>query len=138
MRMLHGETQYNLVSRFVLEIPECLIEQKQPKNRIQKQEKYDVRPKAILRPKATAKAEKPFIAQGIGDLNRIAGISKGLQQQEDTILDYGIGDKVFHIKYGKGIVLNLEREPKDYKVTVKFEKAGQKIMYASFAKLKRL
>ena len=35
-------------------------------------------------------------------------------------------------------VLNLVKETRDYKVTVEFDKAGQKIMYASFAKLKRI
>ena len=35
-------------------------------------------------------------------------------------------------------VLNIAREPRDYKVTVEFDQAGQKIMYASFAKVKRV
>ena len=58
--------------------------------------------------------------------------------QTSTEPDYNIGDRVSHIKYGEGTVLNLVKEPRDYKVTVDFEKAGQKIMYASFAKLKRI
>ena len=49
-----------------------------------------------------------------------------------------VGDRVRHIKYGEGTVLNIAREPRDYKVTVEFDQAGQKIMYASFAKLKRV
>ena len=53
-------------------------------------------------------------------------------------LDYTVGDRVRHIKYGEGTVLNIAREPRDYKVTVEFDQAGQKIMYASFAKLKRV
>ena len=53
-------------------------------------------------------------------------------------LSYGVGDRVQHIKYGQGEVLQIEREPRDYKVTVAFDEAGQKIMYASFAKLKRV
>ncbi len=52
--------------------------------------------------------------------------------------DYQTGDRVSHIKYGDGTVLGLVKEPRDYKVTVDFDKAGQKIMYASFAKLKRI
>jgi DNA helicase-2/ATP-dependent DNA helicase PcrA len=45
---------------------------------------------------------------------------------------------VKHIKYGEGTVLDISREPRDYKVTVDFDNAGQKIMYAAFAKLKRV
>ena len=101
-------------------------------------EVFDFRPKAVLKPKATAKADKPYIARGIDSLNRLAGISKGASVQAPRELEYGVGDRVKHIKYGDGIVLKIDREPRDYKVTVNFEKAGQKIMYASFAKLKRL
>ena len=102
------------------------------------QEPQGYRPKAIVRPRATAKADKPYIAQGIGSLNQLAGISKGVPHQAPADLAYSVGDRVLHVKYGEGSVLQIEREPRDYKVTVNFDKAGQKIMYASFAKLKRL
>lgn len=138
MRMQHGETQYNPVSRFVKEIPIKLLDNPAPSVKKIPEEAADFRPKAILRPKATLKADKPFIAQGISSLNRVAGIAKGIADVEDTILDYGIGDRVKHIKYGEGTVLKIDREPRDYKVSVDFDKAGQKIMYASFAKLKRV
>ena len=104
----------------------------------QVEEMIDFRPKAVLKPKVTAQPVKPFIAQGIGDLNRVAGIKRGADLEKDTSLDYGKGDRVRHMKYGEGTVLELTREPRDYKVTVLFDKAGQKIMYASFAKLKRV
>ncbi len=138
-RMVRGETQYNPVSRFVREIPTELMDNTVPTVKRREEEVYDFRPKAIVRPKVTAQPVKPFIAQGIGSLNRVAGITKGAAALEaDTVLDYGVGDRVRHMKYGEGEVLALEREPRDYKVTVLFDKAGQKIMYASFAKLKRV
>ena len=152
-RMLRGETQYNPVSRFVREIPTELMDNKPPvvKSRDEFMDfgagigmdfgmgmSTDFRPKAVLKPKVTAKADKPFIAQGIEGLNRIAGISKGSSMEADVNLDYGVGDRVRHMKYGEGTVLSMDREPRDYKVTVSFDTAGQKIMYASFAKLKRV
>ncbi|MBQ2802654.1 MAG: UvrD-helicase domain-containing protein [Lachnospiraceae bacterium] len=99
---------------------------------------YDFRPKAALRPKVTAKADKPYIAKGIGGLNQLAGLQKGMAYEAPADLEYTIGDRIKHIKYGEGSVLAIDREPRDYKVTVNFDKAGQKIMYASFAKLKRV
>ncbi len=156
MRMTRGETQYNPVSRFVREIPTELMDNAAPTPGSSNREKisellglpksqaagqppaYDFRPRAINRPKAVVKADKPFIAKGIGSLNQIAGISKGGPAQPAAELTYGEGDRVFHVKYGEGTVLNIAREPRDYKVKVDFDKAGQKIMYASFAKLKRL
>ena len=157
-RMIRGETQYNPVSRFVREIPQELMDNTLPKSgrsmddrellenmiglgtksSASQQNTFDFRPKAVLRPKVTAKADKPFIAKGIGSLNRLAGISKGAPVQMSAELDYGVGDRVSHIKYGEGTVMNIVKEPRDYKVTVNFDKAGQKIMYASFAKLKRM
>lgn len=137
MRMIRGETQYNAVSRFVKEIPKELLDNTVPAIRKQ-EETYDFRPKVIVGPRATAPERKPFIAQGIGALNNLAGISKGGFSQEVTVPDYEVGDRIRHVKYGEGIVTALQKEPRDYKVTVQFEQAGQKIMYASFAKLKRV
>lgn len=141
MRMVRGETQYNPISRFVKEIPLTLLDNTLPsmrQGRQKEQEEYDFRPKAIIRPKATAPARKPFIAQGIGALNNLAGISKGGTMEAPNALDYEEGDRVKHIKYGEGTVLSVKKEPRDFKVTVMFDQAGQKIMYASFAKLKRV
>jgi len=138
-RMIRGETQYNPVSRFVREIPPGLMDNTVPTVKRRDEDVFDFRPKAVLKPKITPQPVKPFIAQGIGSLNRVAGINKGAAALEaDTVLDYEKGDRVRHVKYGEGTVLNIEREPRDYKVTVNFDNAGQKIMYASFAKLKRV
>ena len=138
-RMVRGETQYNPISRFVREIPPELMDNTVPTVKRREEDLFDFRPKAVLKSKITPQPVKPFIAQGIGSLNRVAGINKGAAALEaDTVLDYGNGDRVRHVKYGEGTVLNIEREPRDYKVTVQFDNAGQKIMYASFAKLKRV
>ena len=99
---------------------------------------FDPRPKATLKPRVTAKADKPYISKGINGLNQLAGLQKGTEFKAPDALDYTVGDRVRHIKYGEGTVLNIAREPRDYKVTVAFDQAGQKIMYASFAKLKQV
>ncbi len=159
MRMTNGETKYNPLSRFVREIPEDLLDDTVPARKTSSESRemlenllglggrktgasekaaYDFRPKATLKPKVTAQADKPYIARGIGGLNQLAGVSKGAGVSLTGELSYGIGDRVSHIKYGEGTVLNLVKEPRDYKVTVDFDRAGQKIMYASFAKLKRV
>ncbi len=145
MRMVRGETQYNAPSRFVKEIPAALLDNtpsglKRTEQEAARpaQEKFDPRPKAIVRPRATAPARKPYIAQGIGALNELAGISKGSAIGAPAVPDYTEGDRISHVKYGEGTVLSMQKEPRDYKVTVLFDKAGQKVMYASFAKLKRV
>ncbi|MBR2037032.1 MAG: UvrD-helicase domain-containing protein [Lachnospiraceae bacterium] len=162
-RMLHGQTQYNMVSRFVKEIPEELLDRKLPGRRFSDEQiadaiaetirqravydyraqteaqrpVFDYRPKAVLKPKETSQAVKPFMSQTISDLNKVAGISKGMSCAKSG-LEYGVGDSVQHIKFGTGVVKTIQDEARDYKVTVEFEKFGQKVMYASFAKLKKL
>ena len=91
---------------------------------------YTGLPKAVVKPKKTATENMPYIARGLGSLQ------KGAPQGKN--IDYGVGDRVQHVKYGAGTVMNIVEEPRDYKVTVEFDGAGQKVMYAAFAKLKKL
>ena len=53
-------------------------------------------------------------------------------------LDYEAGDRVKHIKFGKGTVQDIKDGPKDYEVTVDFDNVGIKKMFASFAKLEKI
>ena len=91
------------------------------------------KPKAIVRPKRTAIENQPYISratQGVGAVTIEAAGSRNLE--------YGVGDRVRHMRYGEGTVLKIEAGPRDSQVTVVFDEAGQKIMYAGFAKLKKL
>jgi len=98
--------------------------------------------KASPKPKVTkprAVPDKPYIA-GAGATHTkgaLAGLSKGMPMKTEAP-DYKQGDRVSHVKYGVGTVTSLEQGPRDYKVTVLFDDCGQKIMYAAFAKLKKL
>ena len=53
-------------------------------------------------------------------------------------LSYEVGDRVRHMKFGEGIVLSIVEGGRDYEVTVDFDKAGTKKMFAAFAKLKKI
>ena len=88
------------------------------------------KPKATVRPKKTELENQPFITKGVSALQSGNATSEGLS--------YGVGDKVRHIKYGVGVVSSVEKGPRDYQVTVQFETVGQKVMYAAFAKLKKV
>lgn len=94
------------------------------------------KPKAVVKPKRTAAENKPFIAKGLGSLNGVDGLQKGAAGGSRP--EYGVGDRVRHIKFGDGTVTAIVEDPRDYKVTINFDGAGQKIMYAAFAKLKKI
>lgn len=127
-RMVHGETQYNAVSRFLKEIPSELMD-----NRISSFRKMKI---SVPVKKYTAPENKPYVAGGTSALKR-GGIGQGIPSMGASP-DYSIGDRVTHIKYGIGTVKNLEQGAKDYQVSVDFDTAGPKVMYATFAKLKKV
>lgn len=90
------------------------------------------RPKAVAKKKETPAANKPYIAKSLD------GLTKGAPAMAAEDLGYAEGDRVYHIKYGEGTVLNIMRDTRDFKVTVAFDAYGNKIMYAAFAKLKKI
>ncbi len=87
-----------------------------------------------MKPKKPQRTESLLSPRGIGSLNGVNGISRG--SVKSAALEYGVGDRVRHLKYGDGTVTEIVDDPRDYKVTIQFDGAGQKIMYAAFAKLK--
>lgn len=90
------------------------------------------RPKAVAKKKETPEENKPYIAKSLN------GLTKGMPSTASEGLGYVAGDRVTHIKYGDGTVLNIVQDVRDFKVTVEFDAYGNKIMYAAFAKLKKI
>ncbi len=135
-RMIRGETQYNAVSRFVREIPPEYLKGEVPVRRVRQEEIQPQGSKARNffqeNPYHTKKAdfEEKFVPKKIV-------LSKGSELTGGTP-DYQVGDRVLHIKFGEGTVTAMEQTPRDTKVTVNFDSVGQKIMYAMFAKLKKI
>lgn len=119
-RMIRGETQYNKVSRFIQEIPRELV-----------QVGSMIKPKVQELPKQTAyiQAKQAFQAKAFEP--------KQYKVTKADKLEYGVGDRVKHIKFGAGTVESIVEGGKDYEVTVNFDRAGVKKMFAVFAKLKR-
>ncbi|MBQ3797636.1 MAG: UvrD-helicase domain-containing protein [Butyrivibrio sp.] len=101
--------------------------------------KLKAKPKPAKSIPRAVPSDKPYIAGAAKTYTKgaMAGLSKGMPLKTGKP-DYDEGDRVSHIKYGAGTVTSLEEGPRDYKVTVEFDDCGQKIMYAAFAKLKKL
>ena len=127
-RMVRGETQYNKVSRFVKEIPSELLSaeicQKEPKE-------SSFAKRTVTKPKRTSLRDQP------SGQNMQSQIFTGAAMKK-TALDYGVGDRVSHVKFGTGTVKAVMDGGRDYEVTVDFDTAGTKKMFAGFAKLKKI
>ena len=53
-------------------------------------------------------------------------------------LDYKVGDKVSHVKFGTGEIVDAKKLGNDMKLEILFDKAGKKILMAALGKLKKL
>lgn len=125
-RMVRGETHYSSISRFVKEIPNDYLEGNtwEPKPRNYMDAPVDAAPKKSM--KGAPLAAQTYKKQSFG--TKIA----------KNDLDYTVGDRVRHMRFGEGEVVDINEGGRDYEVTVEFDTAGRKKMFASFAKLQKL
>ena len=73
-------------------------------------------------------------------LNQINSLTNNLGKKAATannvdLSKYEAGVKVFHKKFGEGIISMVEPEGEDLKVDINFEKVGHKRLMAKFANL---
>ena len=149
-RMVHGNIQYSAISRFVKELP---------------QEKLDWKEETFggifkKGPSMNANSLSGSLFGGSSSMSSGSSFSasqgsqiakktsydnvfdlkyaKAFSSPKPDSLDYKEGDRVSHIKFGKGTVLAVEDMKKDYQVTVEFDTAGVKKLFAGFAKLKKI
>ena len=120
-RMLRGQTQYNRRSRFIDEIPGQYLDTEQ---RVSEQRvvKNTERPAKY---QYGAKAGKPY---NLSDF-KVKPVGE---------LDYQVGDRVKHIKFGVGTVQEITKGGRVFEVAVEFDRVGRKKMFATFAKLKKV
>lgn len=133
-RMTRGETHYNRMSRFLQEIPKELMENGSlpfDKEMQKEREQELIRQNAYTQAKQAFR-QKPFQNYGIQKGAKAFAVSK------EKGLDYQVGDRVRHIKFGEGTVKGILEGGRDFEVTVEFDTAGVKKMFATFAKLKKI
>lgn len=132
-RMIRGEMMLCKQSRFINEIPkELLLESGQG---IRKPQSFSREAAARLAENAM-RAALPWNRPAA----RMSAIKKGAPQTaaSEEELGYTKGDRVRHIKFGEGTVTNIASGGRDFEVTVQFDTAGVKKMFASFAKLVKI
>ena len=166
-RMIRGETQYNPLSRFVKEIPKEYLKGELPRQKVYHDEMYSDVSSArnffkespyggggdgfipVKKKNVGMKSNATGFLGGSG-AGKSSDARKSLSNNVSPVvltkgsdiktgdLEYTVGDRVSHVKFGEGQVLDIVKGARDYQVTVNFDKVGQKVMYASFAKLKKI
>ena len=123
-RMLFGQTQRNVTSRFMREIGSDIIE------------KHD-----------NAAAMKNRLAEKDDTMTEVH--SSTLQQQlarnkfhaggpAKSAVEYTAGEKVQHNIFGEGTILSVKKMANDAMLEIAFEKVGTKKIMANYAKLKKI
>jgi len=137
-RMLHGQTRYNLKSRFFEELPEEALKWITPK-----QTGFGSRPGSFgSYGDANSTATNPY-GKGVRgqfgtDYSKYASAPAAAvpaQRAESTGHTLKVGQKVFHAKFGEGKVQMLEGAGPDARAQINFPRHGVKWLALSVAKL---
>lgn len=109
-RMLHGQTQFGVVSRFVDEIPEQIVHNLSPQQ--QRFHSFAAAPRA--------KAHEPVVEN---------------YKKTQEYAGFKIGQNVRHAKFGTGVIIDAADKGASARLTVNFGKEGVKELDTKFAKL---
>jgi DNA helicase II / ATP-dependent DNA helicase PcrA len=128
-RMLHGQTRYNVKSRFLEELPEAALKWITPRN-----QGFG---SGFSREYQNAWQRGSGLGSIVG-AGRVAG--RPLAPAEPSISKapvHGLrsGQSVFHPKFGEGVVITLEGRGDDARAQVNFSRHGMKWLALSVAKL---
>ncbi len=116
-RMLHGQVSYGMVSSFLRELPEGLL--------------HWITPRVTARNSfASSKSTpvSPLLSGGV-----LAPSPENGRAGEE--LGWRIGQRVFHQKFGEGVITGVEGSGADARVQVNFKRAGSKWLALEYAKL---
>ena len=156
MRTVFGSTSCNLPSRFLEEIPQELLDgyedsfgtglkkskeereyawtygNNKDAGKIKTYNISDTVGKTVAAASSVFGKASNFGRSAESFLN---GLGKSQNAGNVDLSKYTIGVKVFHKKFGEGIITKTEPEGEDLKVDINFEKVGHKRLMAKFAKL---
>ena len=150
-RTIFGSTSYNQTSRFLKEIPKELLdgyeetfgeENTNHKDRIFEDSKfswsYGSKDNGNIKTYKIDKKE-PVLNSGFqfrtaeSFLNNLG--KKKVSNKEVDLTKYKEGVRVYHKKFGEGIINIVEPEGEDLKVDINFDKVGHKRLMAKYANL---
>ena len=116
-RMLHGQTRYNLPSRFFDEVPEGLLKWLTPR---------------------LSDRRSPRQSGGFGSWNNTRAPSAAIKEKgfgQGNGAGFRVGQNVQHPKFGSGVIVDAEGQGNDARVQVNFGRQGVKWLAVAVAKL---
>ena len=158
-RTIFGSTSYNPPSRFLKEIPKDLLEGYEDAMNQKKKDDFEDtdtdwsygRRNSYSSSSGTWGSKVTTYKISEDDVtNNIPKSAFGrsaesflanIQSKKTSTVDinqYKVGQRIYHKKFGEGVITKIEREEDDAKVDIEFEKAGHKRLMAKFAGLEIL
>ena len=157
-RTIFGSTSYNAISRFINEIPGDLLEgyDELDSNKTKDFEDFSYKweygksgASNVKTYNINSSTELTMSAKNVdkgSNSNQNSGFTfrtaesflNSLEKKKNQSIDlseYKPGTKVFHKKFGEGIINIVEEEGSDLKLDINFEKFGHKRLMAKFANL---
>ena len=117
-RMLHGQTRFNIKSRFFNELPEEALKWLSPQ--VQQHHWFGNQPRAAWDDSPQAGAN---------------GIAQKFAKKD---LGWRIGESVAHAKFGEGVIVNIEGGGTNARANINFGRHGMKLLDLTIAKLEKV
>lgn len=153
-RTIFGSTSCNAISRFVKEVPKDMLEgyedifgtKQENENSNDTGYKWEygrksnseVKTYSTIGTNAFANSAKGVANTNFGFRSAesfLNNLNKTSISDNIDLTKYKAGVKVYHKKFGEGIINYVEKEGEDYKVDINFAKAGHKRLMAKYAGL---
>ena len=144
---MFGSTSCNMASRFLSEIPSDLLDgDEEPFGQVNKNNDYmwtygnkgasNVKTfKTEPSPKVAASSVNKGFSFGRTAESFLKGLATKSASKAVDLSQYGEGVRVYHKKFGEGVITATEPEGDDLKVDISFDKVGHKRLMAKFANL---
>lgn len=144
-RTIFGSTSYNAVSRFIKEIPDNLLDgvvnndQEEKFNDMSYNWEYGKTSAGKVTTYKFDEAKNEIKQKSTYQFRTAESFLSSLSQKqansEVDITKYKEGMRIYHKKFGEGIIQKIEAEGDDYKLDIQFDKSGHKRLMAKFANL---
>ncbi|NBY14183.1 MAG: DNA helicase II [Betaproteobacteria bacterium] len=134
-RMLHGQTRYNMRSRFLDELPEGTLKWLTPRTAARSAPASAWAMPGAPRAPAGSRASGGSRAGASGDAY-MGGPANLSGHRHDS--GFRVGQSVRHARFGDGVVTALEGSGQDARAQVQFKREGSKWLALSVAKLDAL
>lgn len=121
-RMLYGQTQRNLTSRFIKEIGSEFIE------------KHD----NTIALKKMDKSDDTVMSVHSSSLQQQLARNRTKQTAKNENVEFNVGDRVIHNIFGEGVVISAQKITNDSMLEIAFDKVGTKKIMANFAKIRKI